>query len=311
MNGVSGVSVVIPCYNNARYVAQAAESALGQTTPPAEVIVVDDASADDPAAALAHLGDRVTLVRRAANGGRSAALNAGFERSKGEVVMPLDADDWLPGNFLEKIAGQVRQGRAVSYDCKIMYESGKRPGATSILGEWLRTSPSDLNCGNMHLIFKQPNLLKSLVHRADWQRVGGFDERFRNGQDFHFTTRLLASHVELHISREATGFYRHHAGSTLRTIGSDRARARRATLNWRLMFESLLSEVGLSPLARRECERMRRYYRARDVMEQIRAAASARSPAAMSGGFTRDLIAAAPQVARMAAKGLRRRVIGP
>jgi glycosyltransferase involved in cell wall biosynthesis len=90
------VSVVIPTYNSARLVGQAVESALGQTLPPAELIVVDDGSTDDTPRRLAAFGDRVRYVRQT-NQGVSAARNHGVRLSKQGFVALLDADDvWHP-----------------------------------------------------------------------------------------------------------------------------------------------------------------------------------------------------------------------
>ncbi|HEX4612249.1 MAG TPA: glycosyltransferase family A protein [Urbifossiella sp.] len=97
------VSVVIPTYNSGPLVVEAVESALGQTAPPHEVIVVDDGSTDDTADRLARFGGRVRYVRQA-NARVAAARNAGLRAATGDAVAFLDADDaWHP----EKLARQT------------------------------------------------------------------------------------------------------------------------------------------------------------------------------------------------------------
>jgi glycosyltransferase involved in cell wall biosynthesis len=97
------VSVVIPSHNRADYVIEAVESALGQTYPHVEVIVVDDGSTDETRTLLEPYGDRITYIYQT-NAGVSAARNAGIRRSNGEWVAFLDSDDvWLP----EKLKAQV------------------------------------------------------------------------------------------------------------------------------------------------------------------------------------------------------------
>src|SRR2546423_7727277 len=92
------VSVVVPAYNYARYLPQAIDSALGQTHPPLEVIVVDDGSTDDTPRVLDAYGDRIRAVRQA-NQGAGAARNAGIAVARGEYVAFLDSDDlWRPDN---------------------------------------------------------------------------------------------------------------------------------------------------------------------------------------------------------------------
>jgi glycosyltransferase involved in cell wall biosynthesis len=90
------VSVVIPSYNAGPLVVQAVDSVLGQTLPPAEVLVIDDGSTDDTRARLAPYGDRLRYVYQA-NGGVAAARNHGVRLASQEFVAFLDADDvWHP-----------------------------------------------------------------------------------------------------------------------------------------------------------------------------------------------------------------------
>jgi len=98
------VSAVIPAYNAGPLIEDAVRSALAQTYPHLEVIVVDDGSTDDTCARVAAFESRVTLIRQA-NAGCAAARNTGIRRSRGTYVASLDADDvWFP----EKIASVVQ-----------------------------------------------------------------------------------------------------------------------------------------------------------------------------------------------------------
>ena len=90
------VSVLINNYNYGRYLREAIDSALNQTYPRTEVIVVDDGSSDDSREIIEGYGKQITAVIKE-NGGQASAFNAGFEVSKGELVCFLDSDDvWLP-----------------------------------------------------------------------------------------------------------------------------------------------------------------------------------------------------------------------
>jgi len=87
------VSTVITTYNHARFLAEAIESALGQTVVPAEVIVFDDGSTDDPDAVVRRYPG-VRLIRQS-NHGLAAARNTGWRAACGHYVVFLDADDRL------------------------------------------------------------------------------------------------------------------------------------------------------------------------------------------------------------------------
>src|SRR5687767_10569881 len=94
MSGEALVSIIINNYNYGRYVAEAIDSALAQTYPWTQVIVVDDGSSDDSRLVIARYGDHVGTILKE-NGGQASACNAGFDVSQGEIICFLDADDTL------------------------------------------------------------------------------------------------------------------------------------------------------------------------------------------------------------------------
>ena len=88
------VSIIIPTYNIAAYIERAIRSALNQSYPNIEVIMVDDQSSDHTVAIARAINDpRLTIIEQAQNGGPSAARNKGFESAKGEWIAILDGDD--------------------------------------------------------------------------------------------------------------------------------------------------------------------------------------------------------------------------
>lgn len=90
------ISVVIPCYNGAPFLGETLESALSQTIPPLEVIVVDDGSTDESADLAESFGDPVQVIRQQ-NQGESVARNRGIDVARGQWIAFLDADDlWDP-----------------------------------------------------------------------------------------------------------------------------------------------------------------------------------------------------------------------
>ncbi len=88
------VSIIINNYNYDAYLGAAIDSAIAQSYPNTEVIVVDDGSTDHSQAVIAHYSDRVIPILKS-NGGQASAFNAGFAASRGEFVCFLDADDML------------------------------------------------------------------------------------------------------------------------------------------------------------------------------------------------------------------------
>jgi glycosyltransferase involved in cell wall biosynthesis len=86
------VSIIINSYNYENFIAEAVNSALAQTYPQIEIIVVDDGSTDETWKLLKSYGDQIKVIRTE-NHGQSSAFNVGFEQSKGDIICFLDADD--------------------------------------------------------------------------------------------------------------------------------------------------------------------------------------------------------------------------
>ncbi len=86
------VSILINNYNYGRFLGDAIESALGQSYPNVEVIVVDDGSSDNSREVMAGFGSRIKPIYRE-NGGQASAYNAGFDAANGEIICLLDSDD--------------------------------------------------------------------------------------------------------------------------------------------------------------------------------------------------------------------------
>ena len=98
------ISVIIPCYNQAGYLPETLESLFQQTYPYWEAIIVNDGSPDDTEKiALEYVGkdQRVHYVYKE-NGGLSSARNKGIECARGEFILPLDADDIIKPEYIEK-----------------------------------------------------------------------------------------------------------------------------------------------------------------------------------------------------------------
>ncbi|MEO5904128.1 MAG: glycosyltransferase family A protein [Gemmatimonadaceae bacterium] len=103
------VSIVVNNHNYGRFLRDAIDSALDQKYHSIEVIVVDDGSTDDSRQVMTSYGDRILPVWKR-NGGQGSAFNAGFAKSRGEVVIFLDADDALLPDAVECIMKEFRPG---------------------------------------------------------------------------------------------------------------------------------------------------------------------------------------------------------
>jgi Glycosyl transferase family 2 len=121
------VSIVVNNFNYARFLPQSIESALRQTYAPTEVVVVDDASSDGSQELILGYGSRVVPVLQERNGGQGAAFNAGFAASRGDIVIFLDADDYLYPQAAARIVGAWIPGISkVQYRLDLVDGEGRR-----------------------------------------------------------------------------------------------------------------------------------------------------------------------------------------
>lgn len=181
------ISVVIPCYNSARWVAAAVESVLAQTRPADEIIVVDDGSTDDPAAALTEFGAKVRLVRRA-NGGLSAARNTGAAAASGDRFLFLDADDKLFPDALEKLSAKAEaSGASVVYGFALQRRAD--PAGPAVHSRPLADGAPPAPAKAAFYWTPIATAGCALISRELNDAVGGFDENFRQVEDAEYWLR--------------------------------------------------------------------------------------------------------------------------
>jgi glycosyltransferase involved in cell wall biosynthesis len=179
------VSVVVPVYNGEGCLAHALESVLAQSTPPGEIIVIDDGSTDATTQAAARYAQWITLIRQS-NQGPSVARNSGIARAKGAVVAFLDADDvWKPDalkNHLEALTDDPAAVGAWGLSCFAVAPGAKPPS-------------DNLEC--------KPQLVLSVSSMAFYTSVlkecGGFAVDMRYSEDLDLLVRL--EEAELRLAR--------------------------------------------------------------------------------------------------------------
>jgi glycosyltransferase involved in cell wall biosynthesis len=204
------VTVIIPVYNRLTFLDQAIESALTQTYPKIDVVVVDDGSAVDVRQPVERFGPRVTYARQE-NGGQASARNHGLRLARGEYCLFLDDDDFLEPRALEELVGGLagRPGRAwVVGEVGHVDESGRRLPAP------LRRQipPGDAYPWMIHCNFiETPSGV--LIRTEVLRECGGFveDRRFQYCEDFDLWLTLARDYPVVAVPHVVTN-YRQYAG---------------------------------------------------------------------------------------------------
>jgi len=201
-------SVVIPTYESAETIAEAVASALNQTYPAREVIVVDDGSRDNPAAALEPYMDRILFIRQE-NAGVSSARNAGLSRASGDFIVNLDADDLLDPRSLEARAELLAERPDLDIICT--------NGDVALDGEIIRARyfpdwTFETNDQRTEIL-RRCFIHFWSVRRTRLLEVGGFDPGISHAEDWDCWIRLICSGSHAGLVDEKLGTYRLHDGS--------------------------------------------------------------------------------------------------
>ncbi|MBD2071195.1 glycosyltransferase [Leptolyngbya sp. FACHB-671] len=205
------VSVIIPAYNCAEYIAETIESVLNQTYSDYEIIVVDDGSTDATREVAKAYGDRLQYVYQQ-NQGAAAARNRGMRLARGELIAFLDGDDLFSP---DKLAVQVAYFDAnpsvgmVKTGWQIIDQQGK---FVSTVEPWHYAPKLDLATLVLYKV-SRPSAL--MVHR-DWcERTNGFNTDFAIGEDLDWMLRLALMGCEIVWVRQTHACYRQHSDSLM------------------------------------------------------------------------------------------------
>jgi len=201
------LSVIIPCYNQGRFLAAAIESVLNQRSGAVEVIVVNDGSSDGTAEVAARYAGRIRYLYQP-NAGLSAARNTGLLEARGEFVLVLDADDYLyPDTLTMHAAVAARNLDADVFHGGVQYVDS----LGHVLGQRdaERLTPDPFHA----LLAGNPLACHSLtIRRRALAEVGFFDIRLRAAEDWDLWLRLAVAGREFVPVPGALVAYRRHPG---------------------------------------------------------------------------------------------------
>ena len=186
------VSTVIPTYNRRGLIQRAVDSALAQTYPHQEVIVIDDGSTDGTGDFLReHYGARISYVWQN-NGGVSNARNHGMRLARGEFIALLDSDDLWDATKLEK---QVAFLRAHAGYGMVLTDVRRVDGTGKPIDVFRRRDVIRADGDILADLVQNPALVPAsiLLRRQVLAQLGGFDESLRTAEDIEFHLRVAAA----------------------------------------------------------------------------------------------------------------------
>ncbi|MDL5352364.1 glycosyltransferase family A protein [Microbacterium sp. zg-YB36] len=257
------MTVVIPCFNYGRFLPDAVKSALAQPSVDVEIIIVDDCSTDDSrevAERLAREHPEVRLVANTSNSGHVRSFNAGWQVSRGEFVVKLDADDLLTPGALGRAVSlfQAHSSVGIVYGHPRHFAGAEPPVARQAAVRWIVWSGRDWLAERCRLgvsaITNPEMVLRSRVLRE----LGPMDPEVPYAPDMEISLRVASAHDVGYIGGADQALHREHAASMSETAGAGALvdlRARLAAFEAALRYSTVNGAPALLASARRALSR--------------------------------------------------------
>jgi CMP-N-acetylneuraminic acid synthetase len=213
------VSIVITAHNYAKFLPQALDSALGQTYPDLEVVVVNDGSTDDTEQVLSHYKDRDNLKIVTLGGvGLAAASNNGIRAASGEYIVRLDADDWFDESLALVLANYLDRNATIGMVFCDYY-------TVDVHGEIIDGVKRRPINDEVKLLDRPCLAAGAMYRRQCWEKIGGYNESLRYQEDYDFWIKFIERFTVRNVSLPLM-YYRQHGNSMSRNWNA-RMEARR------------------------------------------------------------------------------------
>jgi glycosyltransferase involved in cell wall biosynthesis len=176
------ISVIIPCFNHGEYIDEAVESVLKQTYQDFEIIIINDGSTDELTnRLLSEYSKPKTTILTIRHQGLAAARNTGIEKSKGEYILPLDADDKIGNKYAEEAVKMLDLNKHVG----IVYCEADRFNE-----KYERWELKEYNL--QEELIENQIFCSAFFRKQDWEMVGGYNPKMIYGyEDWDFWLSLI------------------------------------------------------------------------------------------------------------------------
>lgn len=215
------VSIIIPVYNGSNYLKEAIDSALAQTYPNCEVLVINDGSCDGGSTETIALsyGDRIRYFKKE-NGGVASALNLGIRKMSGEYFSWLSHDDVYYPNKVEREICAIMESGDQTKLVQCEYDFYDEATGTYTPTDYSKTYTIEQLTNSVFSVLQlQIHACCALIHKSHFDRVGMFDESLRTVQDIEMWFRLFRDQRSLFVP-ERLYKVREHAEAGNHTIPS-------------------------------------------------------------------------------------------
>ena len=230
------VSIIVPCYNQAQYLAETLDSVESQTYSNWECIIVNDGSQDNSESVAEQYcqNDKRFRYLYQINSGVSIARNYGIRVSKGEYILPLDGDDIIERTFLEKTVSFLESHE----DYKLVYSNVVLFGGQK--GVW-PFPEYDYS----YFIWDNCIVNTALFRRSDFEKTSGYNPNMKNGyEDWDFWLSFLSPEDKVYRIEENLFFYRKSNNSrNTNALKNENSLLRQIFINHRSIYDKYVPDI--------------------------------------------------------------------
>jgi glycosyltransferase involved in cell wall biosynthesis len=195
------VSVITTLYNYKNFIGENIESFLQQDFNDSELVIIDDASTDNPYEVMKkYESDRVRYIKLDKNNGYSHAKNIGIKQCNSDIIVMLDADDLLTKNGISVRYNKIIEGYDFVHGPCLNMKKGKPISRHKMWQQWLDT-------GKYKYVHAQGVMLRKDVHK----KIGLYDEKLRCKSDREFFARVFNHKLKIGTVDEDVAIYRRHS----------------------------------------------------------------------------------------------------
>lgn len=237
------ISVIMPCYNAEKYIAEAIQSVLRQTHSNLELIIINDGSTDQSEKVIQSFNDERIKYVVQKNSGQCVASNTGLSHAKGDYIKFFDADDVMNENHLEAQLQRLSGNENCIASCAWgRFYDGNSQSARFVAEPVWQDMPSlEWIKNSLRQKYDMMGAWLWLIPRKIMEKAGRWDERLSLNNDFEFSIRILLSAERVLFAGGARIYYRSGMMNAL-SQKTSRARYEAALLSNKLGCEYLLNK---------------------------------------------------------------------
>ncbi len=243
------ITIIVTTYNRCKIVDECLESLLAQTLKPIQIIVINDGSTDSTREALKPFLPSIEYIYTN-HIGRSAAMNLGIDRARGDYVWIFDDDDAAVPDALERLVSPLEEHPECGFSYSTYYYTQARKSKTERDTILYTSKIPDFSHHGMLISLLKSNFLGTptiLVRKKCYQEIGYYDTSMVRSSDYEMGIRLVRHYASVPVEGGPTFYYRQHHvfKNKIEQTSYDRMKLEQWLFYNQIIFHRLYKELPL------------------------------------------------------------------